>query len=98
MAWGDRSRRRQELPRGWGRIRAAVLERDGGRCVLCGGVATDVDHVGDRFDHRLEALRSLCRECHKRRTWLQALEARRERRGRGCRRRLREPGRHPGLK
>lgn len=74
-----------------------VLERDGGRCVVCGSVATDVDHVGDRFDHGLENLRSLCRECHKRRTWLQSLESRRANRGRR-RRSLRGPSVHPGYK
>jgi 5-methylcytosine-specific restriction protein A len=29
----------------WKRLRLAILERDGGRCVDCGGPATMVDHV-----------------------------------------------------
>lgn len=38
-----------EMERGWDRIRAAVLARDGGKCVLCGSSErVDVDHIVPR--------------------------------------------------
>jgi 5-methylcytosine-specific restriction protein A len=51
----------------WQTIRAAILDRDGHRCVLCGAQATQVDHIvprADGGDESPENLRSLCRRCH----------------------------------
>lgn len=83
MSWAT-SGRRSELPPDWARRRAVVLERDGYRCVAvlrdgvrCQGMATDVDHVVHRDDHRVEALQSLCSWCHKRKTAQEAAAARR---------------------
>lgn len=96
MAWARESRRRGELPRDWPRIRASVLERDGGACVMCGAPATDVDHVDPSGPHEAGNLRSLCRTCHMRRTAAQSHAARRRRR-RGQRRRFRPESKHPGI-
>ena len=61
--------RRTELPADWyTTIRPAVLERDGHRCRACGQPATDVDHIGDKHDHRSENLQALCDWCHKMKT------------------------------
>lgn len=89
MTWQRDSRRRAQLPRDWQRIRAAQLQRDNHRCVLCDAPATDVDHYGDPDDHT--RLRSLCSPCHKRRTALQGLTAK----GHGPARR-RPAEQHPG--
>lgn len=102
--------RRSPLPRGWERIRAQVLARDGYRCTFVGsdgvrcpssksnpiGGRLEVDHVGDRDDHSLANLRTLCAYCHAQRTAQQAAEARRQA-GVGYRPRARQPERHPGL-
>lgn len=91
------SRRRYELPPNWqSQIRPAILQRDGHRCrgldgKHCGRPATDVDHIGDRDDHRPENLQALCADCH-------AVKSSRE--GNAARWAVREqrPGeRHPGL-
>lgn len=69
--WQD-SNRRAELPADWyTRIRPLILERDGHRCQACGRPATDVDHVGDKHDHRLENLQALCGWCHSRKSSMQ---------------------------
>ncbi|MDX2528043.1 HNH endonuclease [Streptomyces europaeiscabiei] len=66
--WAD-SNRRNELPADWYTgIRPAILERDGHRCQACGDHATDVDHIGDKHDHRPDNLQALCGWCHKRKT------------------------------
>lgn len=63
------SSRRNELPNDWyTRIRPMILERDGHRCQACGRPATDVDHIGDKHDHRPANLQALCGWCHKRKT------------------------------
>ena len=66
--WGGVSRRRGELPSDWGRRRRLVVERDGGRCVLCGAAGNHVDHIVRGGDHSLGNLRLLCESCHMRRT------------------------------
>jgi ferredoxin len=44
-------------------LRAQVFERDGGKCVLCGAPATQIDHIaGDA--NTLENLRSACGLCN----------------------------------
>ena len=63
------SNRRSELPGDWyTRLRPMILERDEHRCQQCGGHATDVDHIGDKHDHRPANLQALCDWCHKRKT------------------------------
>lgn len=78
------SNRGEELPAGWSKIRARILERDGYRCVWelpsglrCPNVATDVDHIGSKWNHRDENLRALCGPHHDKRTAQQGIEARR---------------------
>lgn len=62
MSWeSDRGRR---LPRDWHRIRRLVLQNDGYRCRVCGGRASEVDHIRRGDDHSLSNLRSLCKTCH----------------------------------
>ncbi|MFE6282447.1 HNH endonuclease [Streptomyces sp. NPDC057877] len=69
-------------PTGWKRIRAGILERDGGVCTWiddgerCTEPGTDVDHIGDPDDHSPANLRLLCGYHHRRRTALQARAAR----------------------
>jgi 5-methylcytosine-specific restriction protein A len=95
MTWDDSQRRKHELPDDWTQRRAAVLERDGGTCQLrydvCTVQATDVDHVGDRFDHRLTNLRAVCRPCHNRHTAQQGAAAKNARYSE-----KRQPERHHG--
>ena len=62
------STRRETLPPDWEQRRRRRLEADGYRCqhvrfdtcTICGRTARDVDHTGDRLDHRHESLRSKC--------------------------------------
>lgn len=49
------------------KMRRVVYERDGGRCVLCGAIASDVHHIVFRSQMGTNAadnLVCLCRECH----------------------------------
>lgn len=75
------STRKESLPVDWERQRRACLNRDGHRCTWmengrrCPEPATDVDHIHDRDDHRLQNLRSLCSPHHLKRTSQQAYEA-----------------------
>lgn len=44
-------------------LRREIFERDGGRCVLCGADATEIDHIrGD--DTSLENMRAVCGPCN----------------------------------
>lgn len=88
MTWQGQRR----LPPGWRRLRTAILERDGGLCVLCGAAATDIDHIGPPDDHHPTNLRALCRRCHAIRSSRQGNDARPPQ---PTIRRPRE--RHPGL-
>jgi 5-methylcytosine-specific restriction protein A len=86
------SRRRAPLPRGWPALRRRVLQRDGWRCYLCGGPATEVDHLvpAHRGGTDEEAnLAAICGGCHLTKTAREAQAARLHRR--------REPEPHPGL-
>jgi hypothetical protein len=97
------STRRVTLPPDWEtRIRPAVLARDGHRCThirtdggtRCTERATDVDHLGSPYDHRLENLAAKCGWHHQRKSSQQgaaAANARRIPRGR-------PPEPHPGLR
>jgi 5-methylcytosine-specific restriction endonuclease McrA len=78
MAW-----RTDPLPRGWERIRARILIRDGGRCTVtlqdgtrCTAPATDVDHINGHADHSDANLRAICGWHHRRKTSAQANKAR----------------------
>lgn len=98
MSW-EGSDRRQHFPDDWEQRRQAVFARDGHRCVLCGAPAEEVDHVGDRDDHRIEMLRSVCKPCHGTRSGRQGATARWAKPGarqKATRRRPPEP--HPGLR
>jgi 5-methylcytosine-specific restriction enzyme A len=81
------------LPPEWKRhTRPRILARDPW-CRLaypnvCTGRSTEVDHIGDRYDHTDPNLRGVCPPCHKARTQQQAQAAR------NVRARPRE--RHPG--
>ena len=97
----ETSTRRSTLPPDWCRVRNHVLKRDGRLCriqgPLCIGTATEVDHTGDREDHRPEALQAACNPCHQAKSSAQggqdAGRARRER----VAARKRAPERHPGI-
>ncbi|MBT2467841.1 HNH endonuclease [Streptomyces sp. ISL-66] len=92
--WTD-SNRRAELPPNWyTEIRPAVLKRDVSLCQACGNPASDVDHIGDKRDHRLVNLQALCGWCHRRKTSRQGNQS-------DSRTKIREgrrPEDHPGLK
>jgi len=60
----------------------------------CTEHATDVDHIGDRLDHRPQNLRSLCGRHHRHRSTLQGVVAKAQRAA--LRRRPEQP--HPGLR
>ncbi|MFD5838209.1 HNH endonuclease [Streptomyces collinus] len=92
------SNRRAELPADWqSRIRPFVLARDEHRCrnrigrQVCGRRANQVDHIGDRDDHRPENLQALCEDCHNRKSSRQGNDAR------WAARMQRPAERHPGL-
>lgn len=91
------SDRRASLPKDWDRRRKRILRRDGYRCTeqtaagRCEAVANQVDHVGDRDDHRDEMLRSLCQAHHDAKSSQQGVEARVARRNA----RLRPAPQHP---
>lgn len=92
------SHRRAELPPDWPLIVDQILARDHRRCQfpdeqhpgICGRPATDVDHIGDRHDHRPQNLQAACEWHHDRKSSAQGNAARR----RWSSRRPPEP--HPG--
>ena len=89
------STRADDLPKDWRKRRGHVLERDPVcrlRLVCDGAPTTEVDHIGERTDHRLHMLRGVCHPCHRTRSLGQAAQAR----GAGPTRR-RPAERHPGL-
>ena len=69
----------------WRRARAAALRRDRHRCVQCGRVAEEVDHIRPRAMggevYALSNLQSMCKSCHKRKTAQEAGQIRRYMRG-----------------
>lgn len=92
------SNRRAELPADWyTTIRPFVLQRDEYRCRnridgrVCGRTANQVDHIGDRHDHRPEMLQALCADCHAIKSSRQGNAAR------WAERQQRPKERHPGL-
>jgi hypothetical protein len=97
--WAN-SDRRETLPPDWeSRVRPVILERDQRRCQwrtrrgICGRYATDVDHIGDRDDHRPENLQALCTPHHRHKS---SGEGGRARWAKAKSRRTREPRPHPG--
>jgi 5-methylcytosine-specific restriction endonuclease McrA len=96
----NRPWRSTPLPRGWARIRLAILQRDGGRCRIrgpqCQGAATEVDHIDPTRpdDHSDANLQAACRPCHATKTGRE--NAARTNARRGSARRPDEP--HPGLR
>ncbi|MEW1867030.1 HNH endonuclease signature motif containing protein [Streptomyces caelestis] len=90
------SNRRNELPANWyTELRPFVLARDGYRCrgidgQHCGEPANQVDHTGDKHDHRPENLQALCADCHAVKTSRQGNAAR------WAVRQQRPKERHPG--
>lgn len=72
MAWGKKSGRVDPLPDKWPAIRMNKLRSDKFKCQhiredtgkICGARATDVDHIGDRNNHRFDNLQSLCSYHH----------------------------------
>ena len=100
-AWSG-SNRKHELPADWPARRTATFTRDGWTCVTCGhhdptGATLECDHLGDKHDHRLHMLRTLCgkrspNNCHGQRTAQQAREAHA-----AMPRARRSPEAHPGL-
>jgi 5-methylcytosine-specific restriction protein A len=95
------SNRRATLPRNWPQIRQQVLRRDGYQCQIrapmCATIAREVDHVGDRNDHRPEALRAACTPCHRDRSSRQGGRAAGVRARARKAARFRSPESHPGL-
>lgn len=72
MTWAS-SDRRKRLPPGWSStIQPRILARDGHRCYLCGGHATEVDHVERGDDHRDSNLKAICIPCHRAKTAAEA--------------------------
>ena len=75
MAW-EGSTRKETLPPDWAQRRQAVFARDGNRCVVIkkdgrrcwDRELLECDHIGDRNDHSLENLRTLCQWHHARRS------------------------------
>ena len=100
MAGWEKSTRRQRLPAGWHKIRAAVLERDGHRCTWfehgqrCPERGTEVDHIRAGDDHDPANLRSLCPAHHQAKSSSEGGRAAAARRAK----RRREPEAHPGLR
>ncbi len=80
-AWAS-SNRRAQLPPNWRATQQAILTRDRHRCTCpgcpnctgqpCATIAAEVDHLGDRHDHRPSNLASKCADCHRWRTRQQA--------------------------
>lgn len=79
----SRGRRSAPLPKGWARIRARILKRDGHRCQwrldtggICGEPANEVDHkIGAARgvdDHSPDNLQALCSWHHAKKTGREA--------------------------
>lgn len=67
--WGGSSRR-SRLPRGWAKLQAKVLKRDGRICHVCHGPGADaVDHIIPGDDHTPENLKAIHQDvwpyCHR---------------------------------
>jgi len=55
-------------------IREVIMEREGGRCKVCGGQATQIDHINEDIELALrdindpENLQAICDPCHRTKT------------------------------
>ncbi|WP_432510653.1 HNH endonuclease [Kineococcus sp. SYSU DK001] len=95
--WVGSTGRKRTSTSAWQRLRAQVLERDGRRCHLCGGVDADaVDHLvpvsqggGDELSNLAAVHDRVWPNCHRKKTAREAAAARTTTR--------RPPERHPGL-
>lgn len=77
-AWQG-STRRSRLPADWSRIRARILRRDRGRCYICHGPASEVDHIESGDDHGPSNLAAICVPCHRRKSAQEGARARHRR-------------------
>lgn len=89
------STRTATLPANWKTLRLRILRRDRWLCQIrfegyCTVKATDVDHIGNRLDHRPSNLQASCGPCNQHKNVLTRPTPRRasERRA---------PEAHPGL-
>lgn len=88
--------RNASLPSNWrSTLRPLVLRRDRWLCQIryegyCTVKATDVDHIGDRLDHRPANLQAACSACNQRKNVLTRPRARKVSEHR-------PPEAHPGL-
>ncbi len=90
----SQGRRSSPLPRGWSQTRRRVLERDAGRCYLCGRAADHVDHIVPACEGGTDDesnLAAICSACHARKTSAEA-----NRHNASTLRRRPEPP-HPGM-
>jgi len=96
------STRRATLPADWPITRRRILHRDRHTCRILGprciGLATEVDHIGERADHSDANLRSACRPCHHARSSSQGGAASGARRASLASARLRPTEPHPGMR
>lgn len=71
-AWQGSDRGPETAGRPWRKIRAAVLERDGHRCVQCGVQgANHADHVVPKSQgggDEMSNLQTMCARCHAKKT------------------------------
>lgn len=101
MAWAG-SDRRESLPSNWDRLRKRRFRMDGYRCTAtdaygnrCTEPAEECDHIGDREDHRIDMLRSLCKWHHGKKSGSQGAAAARKKR-QEIDKRFRRVETHPG--
>lgn len=104
MAGWAGSDRKETLPANWESLRQAVFRRDGNRCVIikrdgrrCWDRDVECDHIGDRNDHRMENLQSVCSWHHLRKSGSQGGKASAAARKKRRDEYRRQPEVHPGL-
>jgi len=97
------SNRRQDLPSNWPALRQKRFKLDGYRCTWtnpygerCVEPAEECDHIGERTDHRIEKLRSLCEYHHGQKSGREGAEAR-ARQWRKNNSKFRRSEQHPGM-
>lgn len=75
-----------DLPKNWDEIKKQTLDRDRRTCYRCGRYATQVDHITPRFmggTHMPWNLSAICVECHKHKSALEGVLARKMKRENG---------------
>jgi hypothetical protein len=100
MAYNQWSGHDRDLPSDWPERRAECFRVYGDICHVCGEPgSTDVDHTGDRDDHRIEVLRPIhgirtAQRCHVYKSSAEGGRAKADKQGR-----MKRPQeRHPGLR